>query len=78
VNGEGYVDEQSFQGKDVGGVLDLAAHAGVPAVVVAGELLVPVPAPARAVSLVERFGRERALADTVACVREVVVPFLVT
>ncbi len=37
-----------------------------------------VPAPARAVSLVERFGQERAMADTLACVREVVAPFLVT
>jgi glycerate kinase len=78
VTGEGFVDEQSFQGKVVGGVLELADRAGVPAVVVAGELLVPVPAPARSVSLVARFGRERAMADTVACVREVVAPFLVT
>lgn len=78
VTGEGFVDEQSFQGKVVGGVLELADGAGVPAVVVAGELLVPVPPPARAVSLVERFGQDRAMIDTVACVREVVAPFLVT
>ena len=78
VTGEGFVDEQSFQGKVVGGVLELADVAGVPAVVVAGELLVPVPPPARAVSLVERVGRDRAMSATVACVREVVAPFLVT
>lgn len=78
VTGEGFVDAQSFQGKVVGGVLELASHAGVPALVVAGELLVPVPAPAQAVSLVERFGRERAMADTARCVREVVGGFLVT
>jgi glycerate kinase len=78
VTGEGFVDEQSFQGKVVGGVLELADVAGVAALVVAGELLVPVPPPAQAVSLVERFGRERALADATACVREVVTPFLVT
>jgi glycerate kinase len=78
VTGEGFVDEQSFQGKVVGGVLELAHLAGVPALVVAGELLVGVPLPARAVSLVERFGKERAMVDTPACVREVVEPFLVT
>lgn len=78
VTGEGFVDEQSFQGKVVGGVLALASRAGVPALVVAGELLVPVPAPAQAVNLVERFGRERAMADTARCVREVVEGFLVT
>lgn len=78
VTGEGFVDEQSFQGKVVGGVLELASHAGVPALVVAGEVLAPVPAPAQAVSLVERFGRERAITDTARCVREVVEGFLVT
>ena len=78
VTGEGFVDEQSFEGKVVGGVLELADVASVPAMVVAGELLVPVPPPARAVSLVERFGRDRAMADTAACVREVVAPFLLT
>ena len=78
VTGEGFVDEQSFEGKVVGGVLDMAAVNGVPALVIAGELLVDVPPPARAVSLVERFGRERAMADTAACVREIVTPFLLT
>mgnify|MGYP001812307845 FL=1 len=37
VTGEGFVDASSFEGKVVGGVLDLAADAGVPAIVVAGD-----------------------------------------
>ena len=78
ITGEGFVDEQSFQGKVVGGVLELAGIQDVAAVVVAGEILAPVPAPARAVSLVERFGRDRAMTDTVACVREVVTEQLLT
>jgi glycerate kinase len=77
VTGEGFVDEQSFLGKVVGGVLDLADLAHVPALVVAGELLVAVPPLAEAVSLVERFGRERAMADPAGCVREVVEAHLV-
>jgi glycerate kinase len=78
ITGEGFVDDQSFAGKVVGGVLELATAEGVPAAVIAGELLAEVPAPARAVSLVERFGRERAMGDTAACVSEAVRSLLVT
>jgi hypothetical protein len=46
--------------------------------VVAGEVLpdVAVPAGARIVSLVERFGRQRAMHDTLVCVEEVVAAHL--
>ena len=37
VTGEGYLDRQSLDGKVVGGVLELAHEAGVPAVVIAGD-----------------------------------------
>jgi glycerate kinase len=74
VTGEGLLDEQSFHGKAVGGVVGLARELQVPVLVVVGdvdwdgvgELSVPV------VSLTERFGRERAFRDTLGCVREVV------
>lgn len=73
--GEGFLDEQSFSDKAVGGVLDLASSAGVPALVVAGEILddlaVPTAGDIAVVSLVERFGPERAWADTTACIEEV-------
>jgi glycerate kinase len=74
VTGEGFLDEQSFAGKAVGGVAELAAAAGVPVVVVAGEVLdgVTVPAGVEVVSLVERYGRERAMRDVATCVEEVV------
>lgn len=73
VTGEGYLDEQSFNGKAVGGVVGLAAAAHVPVLVVAGEAAeVEVPDGVAVVSLVERFGRERALAEPAACVESVV------
>lgn len=74
VTGEGFVDEQSFQGKVVGGVCRLAAELGVPVLVVAGEVVVdaPIPEGVACVSLVERFGEERARGDVAACVRDVV------
>ncbi|MBW3549137.1 MAG: glycerate kinase, partial [Actinobacteria bacterium] len=74
VAGEGFLDEQSFAGKAVGGVVELAAAAGVPVLAVAGEVLddVVVPDGVEAVSLVERFGRDRAVGATLTCVEEVV------
>lgn len=72
VTGEGFVDGASFDGKVVGGVVNLAAEVGVPVLVVAGEVFDEIPAGVDAVSLVERFGRERSMADPLGCVREVV------
>jgi glycerate kinase len=72
VTGEGFLDEQSFDGKVVGGVVALAAEAGVPVFAVAGEVFDRVDDRVEAVSLVERYGAERAMNDTGACVEEVV------
>ena len=76
VTGEGTVDAESFEGKAVGGVVELATRAGVPVLVVAGEIvadeLPELPASVEVVSLVARFGRERATADVAGCVTEAV------
>ena len=75
VTGEGFLDEQSFNGKALGGVVGLAGEVGVPVLVVVGDAAGEHPVPY--VSLVERFGRERALADTLACIGQVVADRLV-
>ena len=75
VTGEGFLDDQSFEGKAVGGVLELAAEFDKPALVVAGQILDGLPpfdTDVTVVSLVERFGPDRAVADTTACVEDVV------
>jgi glycerate 2-kinase len=74
VTAEGFLDEQSFEGKVVGGVAELAASCDVPTLAVVGEVLdgVEVPDGLEVVSLVERFGDERARAATTACIEEVV------
>ena len=64
---EGFIDEQSFEGKVVGGVAALAAAAGVPVVAIAGEVFDGVEDRIDAISLVQRFGEERARHDTLAC-----------
>jgi glycerate kinase len=76
VTGEGFVDAQSFEGKVVGGVAERAAAAGIPLLVVAGELYDDAGDRVDAVSLVERFGDVRARQDTAACVEEVVRDYL--
>jgi glycerate kinase len=75
VTGEGYLDEQSFAGKAVGGVARLAAAAGVPALIVAGDGH-SVAEEFPYISLVERFGNERAWSDAAGCIREAVTAWL--
>jgi glycerate kinase len=70
VTGEGFLDDQSFAGKAVGGVVALAQEQDVPVLVVAGEGFGEQPVPY--VSLVERFGRDRAMHKPLACIEEVV------
>lgn len=72
VTGEGFLDQESFDGKVVGGVADLAEAAGVPCLAVVGRVLDGMEARIEAISLVETCGEERALTATAACVEEVV------
>jgi glycerate kinase len=76
VTGEGFVDDQSFEGKVVGGVVAMARRLGVPVLVVCGQAFDDVDKRVRTVSLVDRFGSEAALGDTLACVRRAVSDFL--
>ena len=45
VTGEGFLDEESFEGKVVGGVATMAARAGRPVVAIVGEVLDGVTLP---------------------------------
>lgn len=76
ITGEGFLDEESFEGKVVGGVSRLAAELGVPCLAVVGEVIDPVPPlpeGLRVLSLVDRFGAERAMTDPCGCAVDVVV-----
>jgi len=76
VTGEGRVDEWSFRGKVVGGVVELADEAGVEVLVVAGDVLGEPPLPV--LTLAARFGLERAMADATGCVAQLVSERLAT
>jgi glycerate kinase len=77
VTGEGALDQTSFAGKVVGGVLHDVSALGVPALVIAGRVAEEAyeevdQTMARVVSLVDMFGEKRAVGETVACVESAV------
>jgi len=74
VTGEGRVDEWSFRGKAVGGVVEIADEEGVDVIVIAGQVVGEPPLPV--LSLEERFGIDRAMADATGCVAEVLAEHL--
>lgn len=76
VTGEGFLDDQSFDGKVVGGVADLAAEAGVAVLAIAGQVFDGVGDRLTAVSLAERYGMDAALTRTTELVSEVVAEHL--
>jgi glycerate 2-kinase len=78
VTGEGFLDEQSFRGKVVGGVAEFAEDLGVPCLIVVGQVFGEhdVPGDVTIVSLVERYGEDRALHDTAACIEDAVAAHL--
>jgi len=76
VTGEGFLDDESFAGKVVGGVTTMAGELGVPVLAVVGEVVEPcppLPAHLTVVSLSERFGMDRSMADPCALACEVVL-----
>ncbi len=72
VTGEGFLDDQSFDGKVVGGVIEMARDVGVPVLVVAGQILERPPAPVEVVSLAERFGLDAAMSRPLELIEQVV------
>jgi glycerate kinase len=80
VTAEGFLDEQSFDGKVVGGVAEMAAGLGVRCVALVGEVLPDLPADLagdlEVVSLTERFGSDRAKGDPLGCIEEAMATVL--
>ncbi|MCB0984727.1 MAG: glycerate kinase, partial [Ilumatobacter sp.] len=68
VTGEGFLDEQSFEGKVVGGVQEWAADAGVPVVAVVGDAAPEVADRIRHRSITADHGAERAMREPLWCI----------
>jgi glycerate kinase len=76
VTGEGHLDAQSFEGKVVGGMAELAARAGVRVVAITGDADDDVAGRIETISLVDRYGDERAMTATLECIDDAVAAFL--
>ena len=74
VTAEGLVDATSFTGKVVGRVIEHADAASIETLVLAGE--VAANSPIDAISLVARYGPERALTEPAECLTELVATTL--
>ncbi|HEX7526402.1 MAG TPA: glycerate kinase [Gaiellaceae bacterium] len=70
ITGEGLLDATSFAGKVVGGVVRRASLQHVPVAAIVGEARVDPPASLTVLSLVERYGEERAWAETAWCIAD--------
>jgi glycerate kinase len=74
ITGEGLLDDQSFEGKSVGGVVELATELGVPVVVVSGDAEGDPDVDYR--TLVDAVGQEAAWADPLGSLRLVTAEVL--
>ena len=70
ITGEGFLDEESFNGKVVGGVQQLAIKAGKPVFVICGDAQPEQRSRIEAISLVESYGQEAALEQTLTCIEK--------
>ncbi|MEI7624392.1 MAG: glycerate kinase [Actinomycetes bacterium] len=78
ITGEGFLDDESFDGKVVGGVAALCVEFDVPCLAIVGEVIEPLPelpAGFTVVSMVERFGELRSMTDPIDCAIEIALEF---
>jgi len=68
LTGEGYLDEQSFEGKVVGGVQALAVDLGKPVAAVVGDAAPEVGDRIEHITLVGEYGLERAMREPLWCI----------
>ena len=68
ITGEGHLDEQSFDGKVIGGVQAMCADAGKPVAAVVGDSAPEVVGRITHRSLVQEFGLDRAMSQPLWCI----------
>ncbi len=71
ITAEGFLDAQSFEGKVVGGVVEMASSLDVPVVAIAGPVFDGAGERVEAISLVERFGERRAHDQVSWCIEQI-------
>lgn len=76
ITGEGFLDEQSFHGKVVGGVQALASHAHRRVAAIVGDVDPEVASRIEHVALVAAFGRVKAMNETTMCIEQAALQIL--
>ncbi len=70
VTGEGFLDEESFDGKLVGGIVELCKSMDTPVVAVVGQAFDDADLRVPTISLVDLYGRDAAMGDTIGCLTD--------
>jgi glycerate kinase len=70
ITGEGHLDQQSFAGKVVGGIAEIAGDAQVPVAAVVGIADADVADRIRHVAIADRFGLDRAMREPRWCIEQ--------
>lgn len=78
LTGEGFLDAESFNGKVVGGVAEIAAASGVRAAAVVGQALDGMDQRIETVALLDRYGADAAFDTTGSCIEAAVTDLLAT
>ncbi|MEY4176233.1 MAG: hypothetical protein RI900_3398 [Actinomycetota bacterium] len=76
ITGEGYLDEQSFEGKVIGGVQALCVAAAKPVAAIVGDSAAEVQQRITHRSLVRDFGEQRAMAEPLWCIEQAAITLL--
>ena len=76
VTGEGFLDEQSFEGKVIGGVQSICEGAGKPVVAIVGDSDEALAARIEHVSLTREFGLDRAMREPLWCIEQAALQLL--
>jgi glycerate kinase len=76
ITGEGYLDEQSFEGKVVGGVQEMAAEAGKPVGAIVGDAAPEVASRIEHISLVDDYGNDKAMNEPLWCIERAAATML--
>jgi len=76
ITGEGYMDNESFLGKVVGSMAELATEKKIQISAICGEIHQEVQGRLNALSLVELFGRESAMQQPLQCIEQAALKLL--
>ena len=76
ITGEGFMDSESFAGKVVGSMVELASERKIRIAAICGEIHPDVRSQINSVSLVETFGRDEAFARPLYCIEHAALQIL--